>query len=296
MIATLTFNETQMEAQNSNFTCTVIVFMVNTNISFKETRPDQEPEICLGMPLYNQTKYLPEALNSLLAQTYNNFRLVIADDSTEPGPGQIVKSFSEKDSRITYFKNENRLGLVDNWKNCFHLAGHVDYFGWVGDHDVYFIPVYTAGAGGVVTEIGIIACVGASFTGEYYVGLGDSAEDAYRSYLTVVAGIEEPVEVPVEYGMEERKKNIIQIFDRYNITVVEPEEMFPNVSFFEGNVSYRSSTQFDSAEKDIISFINTWGKGETKILYWVEGDKLYFGFMVNVEGVIELHYVTLALE
>ena len=110
---------------------------VNKNIFREKTSSDQVPTICLGMPLYNQTKYLQKALDSLLVQTYGNFRLVIADDSTEPGPGQIVKSFSDKDSRITYYKNETRMGLVDNWKNCFRLAGDVEYFAWVGDHDVW---------------------------------------------------------------------------------------------------------------------------------------------------------------
>ena len=41
----------------------------------------------------------------------------------------------------------------------------------VGEHDTYFIPVYTAGAGGVVAQLGTIAAVGAGFTGEYYVCL-----------------------------------------------------------------------------------------------------------------------------
>ncbi len=97
----------------------------------------QKPIICLGMPLYNQTKYLSEALNSLLAQTYSNFRLIISDDSTESGPGQIVTSFVVKDQRIDYFKNECRLGMVGNWRRCLQLAGKADYFAWVGDHDVW---------------------------------------------------------------------------------------------------------------------------------------------------------------
>ena len=53
----------------------------------------------------------------------------------------------------------------------------------VGEHDVYFIPVYTAGAGGVVAQLGTIAAVGAAFTGEYYVGLGDTQEEAFEAYL-----------------------------------------------------------------------------------------------------------------
>jgi glycosyltransferase involved in cell wall biosynthesis len=108
-----------------------------TKPSHEKTAPGQRPIICLGMPLYNQTKYLSEALNSLLAQTYSNFKLIISDDSTEPGPAQIVKSFSDQDHRIIYFRNEVRKGMVNNWRNCFHLSTDVDYFAWVGDHDVW---------------------------------------------------------------------------------------------------------------------------------------------------------------
>jgi hypothetical protein len=65
----------------------------------------------------------------------------------------------------------------------------------VGEHDVYFIPVYTAGAGGVVTELGVVAAVGAAFTGEYYVGLGSTPEEAFKAFLiqlTGVQGVQEP--------------------------------------------------------------------------------------------------------
>jgi len=59
----------------------------------------------------------------------------------------------------------------------------------VGEHDTYFIPVYTAGAGGVVAQLGTIAAVGAAFTGEYYVGLGDTQESAFEAYLQKLSGV-----------------------------------------------------------------------------------------------------------
>ena len=89
------------------------------------------------MPLYNQTNLLIEALQSLLGQTYQDFRLIIVDDSTETGPGQIAKEFASKDNRITYIKNESRKGMIDNWKACFRYAGDIDYFAWVSDHDLW---------------------------------------------------------------------------------------------------------------------------------------------------------------
>jgi len=99
--------------------------------------PGRQPAICLGMPVYNQTRFLPQALDSLLAQTYGEFKLIVSDDSTEPGPGQIVNSYAAKDQRIIYHRNKSRRGLIDNWRNCFELAGEVDYFAWVGDHDAW---------------------------------------------------------------------------------------------------------------------------------------------------------------
>ncbi len=68
----------------------------------------------------------------------------------------------------------------------------------IGLHDVYFIPVYTAGPGGVVTEMGVIACVGAAFTGDYHVGLGANAEEAFRAYLSELSGVSEPAKPPEE--------------------------------------------------------------------------------------------------
>jgi glycosyltransferase involved in cell wall biosynthesis len=62
------------------------------------------------MPLYNQTEFLIVVLQSLLAQTYRDFRLVVVDDSTESEPGEIVKEFALKDKRICYIKNEFRMG------------------------------------------------------------------------------------------------------------------------------------------------------------------------------------------
>ncbi len=60
----------------------------------------------------------------------------------------------------------------------------------VGEYDVYFIPVYTAGAGGVVAQLGTIAAVGAAFTGEYYVGLGSTQEEAFEQFLQKVSGVD----------------------------------------------------------------------------------------------------------
>jgi glycosyltransferase involved in cell wall biosynthesis len=95
------------------------------------------PKICLGMPLYNQVRFPPEALSSLRAQTYSDFQLIMVDDSTELGPGKIVRQLAAKDSRLCYIKNESRKGLVVNWGDCFQHAGDVVYLAWASNHGVW---------------------------------------------------------------------------------------------------------------------------------------------------------------
>jgi glycosyltransferase involved in cell wall biosynthesis len=96
-----------------------------------------QKSVCLGMPIFNQTVFLKEALDSLLAQTYESYRLIIIDDSTISEPSQIVRSYAERDSRITYIRNSKRRGMVGNWQACVHAANDADFFAWVSDHDIW---------------------------------------------------------------------------------------------------------------------------------------------------------------
>jgi GT2 family glycosyltransferase len=97
----------------------------------------EKPQIVLGMPMYNQTRFLSEAVESILAQSYHDFKLLVIDDSTETGPQKIIKRYASRDHRISYVKNASRSGMVANWRSCFRQAGKPDYFAWVSDHDVW---------------------------------------------------------------------------------------------------------------------------------------------------------------
>jgi glycosyltransferase involved in cell wall biosynthesis len=97
----------------------------------------QEPIVCLGMPLYNQTDLLRKALNAIRSQTFSRFRLVVLDDSTDSEPGRIVNACADEDSRIIYIRNPERRGMIDNWRACVEAAGGSEYFAWVADHDLW---------------------------------------------------------------------------------------------------------------------------------------------------------------
>jgi glycosyltransferase involved in cell wall biosynthesis len=63
------------------------------------------PLVSVVMPAYNAAKYIVGAIESVLAQSYRNFELVIVDDGSTDNTGDIVSGF--KDDRIKYFYKEN---------------------------------------------------------------------------------------------------------------------------------------------------------------------------------------------
>ena len=97
--------------------------------------------VVFGAPLYNHAADLPEALESLLTQSYRDFRLVCVDDQSTDATSEIVRTYADQDPRIVYTRNPRRLGMIDNWRRAFELALEdtpgAEYFAWASDHDVW---------------------------------------------------------------------------------------------------------------------------------------------------------------
>lgn len=65
---------------------------------------------------YNGEKYLKEQIESILAQTYSEFRLLISDDCSSDNTKQILEEYEKKDKRVVlYFQKEN-LGVIKNFE------------------------------------------------------------------------------------------------------------------------------------------------------------------------------------
>ena len=74
------------------------------------------------MPTYNvRHEYLREAIDSILAQTFTDFELIICDDCSPDGaPDEVIQSYN--DPRIRYVKNEKNLGISANTNKMIGLA------------------------------------------------------------------------------------------------------------------------------------------------------------------------------
>lgn len=92
--------------------------------------------VSIVLPVYNGEKYLDESINSVLAQTYTNWELIILDDCSTDSTPFIAKKYSADDERIRYFRNEKNLRLPKNLNRGFSLA-QGQYLTWTSDDNKY---------------------------------------------------------------------------------------------------------------------------------------------------------------
>lgn len=166
----------------------------------------------------------------------------------------------------------------------------------IGDHDVYFIPVYTAGSGGVVTQLGTIAAVGAAFDGEYFVGLGNTPQQAFATYLAKVSGVA-PSNVTVALQLDEttRTNTIKSILTDQKITILTPVALQFPLTFEEGRVSFTQQSDLDNTKSLISEFVKNFVQPKNKILLWQENGTVKLGAVTVDDSVPELHYITIGV-
>lgn len=88
----------------------------------------------ITIPAFKQ-RYLYEAIESCLSQTFQDFEVIVVDDASPEDLKSVVNKF--KDERIRYYRNENNCGamnVVDNWNICLSYAKG-DYVICMGDDD-----------------------------------------------------------------------------------------------------------------------------------------------------------------
>lgn len=78
------------------------------------------PKISVVMPVYNAEKYLREAIDSILSQTYTDFEFIIIDDGSTDSSPEIVRTYD--DARIRFFQNEHNMGVAATLNRGLDLA------------------------------------------------------------------------------------------------------------------------------------------------------------------------------
>lgn len=96
---------------------------------------NNESLVSVVMPAYNAEKYIAEAIDSILKQTYKNLELIILDDASTDSTWDIIKQYASKDRRIVPIRNEKNLYIAANRNKGISLAKG-SYIVWQDADDV----------------------------------------------------------------------------------------------------------------------------------------------------------------
>jgi len=100
-----------------------------------ESKPSRQPQLSIGLPVYNGADYLEQSLESLLGQSFGDFEAIISDNASTDGTESICRDFAAGDSRIRYVRQRQNMGAAWNFNSVVKMAS-APYFKWVSHDDV----------------------------------------------------------------------------------------------------------------------------------------------------------------
>lgn len=102
--------------------------------------PVEDVLVSIGLPVRNGERFLEGAVTSVLAQNHDRLELVISDNASDDATEEICRGFARSDHRITYHRQRESIGLLNNFNRVQSLS-RGEYFKWMGDDD-WLAPTY----------------------------------------------------------------------------------------------------------------------------------------------------------
>lgn len=95
----------------------------------------------IGLPVHDGERYLAEALESLLGQTFGDFELVICDNASTDATAEIAAEYARRDGRVRVHRSPENIGAAPNFNRAFDLCRGAELFKWAA-HDDVCAPTY----------------------------------------------------------------------------------------------------------------------------------------------------------
>jgi glycosyltransferase involved in cell wall biosynthesis len=93
------------------------------------------PLLGVGLFVFNGERFIEEALQSILNQTFTDFELIISDNASTDRTGEIAQAYAKCDDRIRYYRSEKNMGAGWNARRVYELA-RGKYFKWAAVDDL----------------------------------------------------------------------------------------------------------------------------------------------------------------
>lgn len=93
-------------------------------------------KVSVIMPAYNAERFIEKAIRSVIAQTYENWELLVIDDCSSDGTLEIAKKLAKEDERIKVLKNEQNMGVARTRNRGLDMCGG-DYIALLDSDDIW---------------------------------------------------------------------------------------------------------------------------------------------------------------
>jgi glycosyltransferase involved in cell wall biosynthesis len=85
---------------------------------------DVKPLVSICIPTFNYGRFLPEAVQSVLSQSFSDFELIVVDNASTDATEELMETFVRSDPRIRFYRNSENIGIVKNFNRALgHAAG-----------------------------------------------------------------------------------------------------------------------------------------------------------------------------
>lgn len=118
-------------------------------------------KVFIGMPAYNSSRFIREAVDSLRNQSFRDWTMLISDDASRDNTQTICEAFAAKDSRITYYRQQKNIGMFPNFRFLFDRRDPDAGYYMQAAHDDFWEPGFIETCGRALEE----KKVGVAFTG-----------------------------------------------------------------------------------------------------------------------------------
>lgn len=147
--------------------------------------PHTRPVVSFGLPVRNGAPTIGQAIESILAQSFQDWELIISDNRSTDGTSEICASFAASDERIRHVISDRSLSIHENFRAAFHHS-RGEYFRWHGDDD-WLEPGYTDRA--LSALAGSADCVLCTTVQQYH---RDGHPLPVRDPIPILGGVDSP--------------------------------------------------------------------------------------------------------
>jgi glycosyltransferase involved in cell wall biosynthesis len=143
------------------------------------------PRVSVCVPTYNGEKYLEDCIESILAQSFQDFDLLIVDDGSRDRTVEIARRYEARDARVRVVENERNHGLAANWNRCAELA-RGEWIKFVFQDDLILPACLERMLGAARNTTAFVAC---RREFRFEEGTTESARDWYLRHAAMIASL-----------------------------------------------------------------------------------------------------------